>query len=481
MNKWLTARLLSVLVFGLVGCGSDDDSGFPLTTTSTQTGYLIGGLIEAVPYECGAHKGRTGRLGDFTFDTGKSCDFRLGDLSLRASKDALKDRAVTPYELTRSPTEAWTLMAILDAISYRRPTTDLFLIVDGILIQRLPAANLSQGDAAITAALAPFKGTTNPVSVQSGRARLGEFVDANGKLIRPLDDLIAEGEQSLANLGVGAPNAVTATLVGETNHNNAVNLRMYDNEGNWLGVDSVSYVRGQSDSVFDWLWVTEGQNPSFSVPVAGLGEGDITGGNVFGINLDVGRSQSTGVANAYKQRAFSPGTFAAPVTILAYGVTTDEQDKSHFGQELNFGYHINLTVDTSAGAFNCNNLMLAQGSSSSSFTTLLNLAKDVTETAFHGFDFVASDGEDIPAAEDTLKSFADSVEDLFDIHYDNWWVLGLNAQSQSYRTTAWGYPAVLMECSQNGVTMAVLGYSDYDDHTFNLQVAFPTQSITVQK
>lgn len=476
MNKWLVGSVFSVLVFGLVGCGSDDDSAAPPATT--ESGYLIGGLIEAVPYQCGPHEGRTGRLGDFTFDTGDPCDFSLGALVLRASAAALADQVVTPYELTRSSTEAWTLMAILDSISYRRPGTDLFLIVDDVLIQRLPAVDLGQGDAAIAAALAPFKGTTNPVSVQSGRDRLGEFIDENDNLTRDLDDLLEEGEEILSSLGVGAPGTVGG-IIGETNHNNVVNLRMYDYEGNPLHVDGVGYQPGESDD--DWLWVTSGQNPDNRSPVAGLDEGDITGANVFGIDLDVGRSKSTQAADDYKNRAFSPGGFPAPITILAHGVTDDEQDNSHFGQELNFGYHIDLTVFTPDGAFNCGHLMLGQGSTSTSFTTFLDLAKSLTETALDGFEFVESGGEAVPEGESALKSFTDFVDDLFDIHYQNWWILGLNAQSESYRTTAWGDPAVLMECSQNGATVAVLGWSTYDDHTFNLQVAFPGQPITVQK
>ena len=58
-------------------------------------------------------------------------------------------------------------------------------------------------------------------------------------------------------------------------------------------------------------------------------------------------------------------------------------------------------------------------------------------------------------------------------------LLGLNAQDVSYRTNAWTYPVLMMQCVQNGQIAAVLAYSDYDDHTFNLQVSFPGQPITV--
>ncbi len=479
MMNWFRFSFLSFLALTVAACGSDDGSPAPIATT--QTGYLIGGLIESVPYQCGEHSGRTGRLGDFTFETGEPCDFHLGDLALRASAEALETRAVTPYDLTGSPMEAWTLMAIIDAISYRRPDTDLFLIVDGILTQRLPAVDLSQGDTAIDVALAPFKGTTKSVSVQSGREWLGRFVDENNNLIEDVDEMVEEGRGILANLRVGVPGALEDPILGhEANHNNRVNFRLYDWEGNPLTVFSVSYEAGDDDPD-DWLWVTDGQNPDNSTPVAGLDQGDITGSNVFGIDLDVGRHKSTQVGTAYKTRAFSPGTFPSPITIFAHGVTNDEAENSHFAEELNFGYHIWLFVGTAGGEFNCSNLMLAQGSSSNALKTFLNVAKDLASTIFNGFDFVTSDGTDIEAGVNALKGFISFLDDAFNLEFENWWMLGLNAQSESYRVAAWGYPAVMMQCDSDGVTMAVLGYSDYDDHTFNLQVAFPGQKITVQK
>jgi hypothetical protein len=161
--------------------------------------------------------------------------------------------------------------------------------------------------------------------------------------------------------------------------------------------------------------------------------------------------------------------------------TNDEAENSHFAEELNFGYHISLYVGTAGGEFNCSNLMLAQGSSSNALKTFLNVAKDLASTIFNGFDFVTSDGTDIEAGVNALKGFISFLDDAFNLEFENWWMLGLNAQSESYRVAAWSYPAVMMQCDSDGVTMAVLGYSDYDDHTFNLQVAFPGQKITVQK
>ncbi len=472
MHKPLVVTVACFLLVAPIGCGSDSNSKPPSTA---QTGYIIGGLVENLEYVCGEHRGRTGRLGEFTYQPGRRCTFRLGALELRVPAAALEDGSVTPYDMTRTPTAAWTLMAILDGISYRRPTTALFTVVDGILAQRVPRVDLRRGDPAIAAALAPFKGTTKAVSVASGRARLGEFVDENNVLKRPLEDLVAAGEEALASLNVAPRQGQPPPLELETDHDNVVNLRVYNYEGNPLTVNSVSYQPGQNDT--DWLWVTDGQNPNHSEPVAGLDQGDITGPNIFGIDLDVGRVKSTQVGTSFMDTAQSPGTWASPVTILAYGATDDESNNTYFPQELNFGYHIDLTVNTSAGTFACPNIMFGQGSTSPSLKTFLNLVENIGDTIFDGFEFVASDGSE--GGEDTVQSFGSAVHDALDIKYQNWWILGLNAQNTSYRAMAWGYPVLFMQCFQNGNTIPVLGYSDYDDHTFNLQVSFPGQPITV--
>jgi hypothetical protein len=122
--------------------------------------------------------------------------------------------------------------------------------------------------------------------------------------------------------------------------------------------------------------------------------------------------------------------------------------------------------------------MFGQGSSGPSIKNLLNLTEDIADTIFDGFEFVASDGAE--GGEDTLQSFGEAVKAAFKIKFQNWWILGLNAQDVSYRTDAWTYPVLMMQCNtpSGGIT-PVLAYSDYDDHTFNLQVSFPGQPITV--
>lgn len=480
MRALLSSLALSLALLPLAGC-SDSGSG------SGPTGYVVGGLVENLPYSCGSLSGRTGRIGQFTYEKGEGCTFTLGGLVLPVSAAALEDGAVTPYDMTATREAAWTLTAIMDAISYRRPGSDVFTIVDGILTQRLPRVDLARGDEAIATALAPYSGTVKPTTVASGRARIGEFVDEENVLRTPLDDLVADGEAALARLGVpveqGEPPLVTSASSASADPasaaasvtNNVVNLRVYDYAGNPLTVQSVSYVPGQNDS--DWLSVTAKQNKKNAVPVAGLDNGDIQGPNVFGISFEVARKKSDQVGQWFQNTAMSPGSWQSPVTIMAYGATDNQTTDTYYPDALNFGYHIDLTVNTSAGTFQCPNVILGQGSSGPSLKDFLNLTEDIADTVFDGFEFVASDGAE--GGDDTVQSFGETVAAAFKIKYQNWWILGLNAQDVSYRTNAWTYPVILMQCIGNGQLAAVLGYSDYDDHTFNLQVSFPGQPITV--
>lgn len=481
MRGLTSGLVLSLGLLLLAGCSDSGSSG------SGPTGYVVGGLVENLPYSCGASEGRTGRIGQFTYEKGHGCTFALGGLVLPVSAAALEDGAVTPYDMTATREAAWTLTAIMDAISYGRPGSGIFTIVDGVLTQRLPRVDLQRGDEAIATALAPFAGTVREVSVATGRARIGEFVDEENALRKPLDELVSDGEAALARLGVpveqGEPPLVTADSSAQSDPastqasvtNNVVNLRVYDYAGNPLTVQSVSYVPGENDS--DWLSVTDKQNKKNAVPVAGLDDGDIQGPNVFGISLEVARKKSNQVGQWFQSTAMSPGSWQAPVTIMAYGATDDQTMETYYPDELNFGYHIDLTVNTSAGTFQCPNAIFGQGSSSPSLKAFLNLVEDIGDTIFDGFEFVASDGTE--GGDDTVQSFGEAVAAAFKIKYQNWWILGLNAQDVSYRTNAWTYPVLMMQCVQNGQIAAVLAYSDYDDHTFNLQVSFPGQPITV--
>ena len=139
--------VLPLLALGMAGCGSDSDStARPIVVK--EVGYLHSGLLDNVPYRCGAQSGRTGRLGHFIFEVGRPCHFDFGDMRLEATVTDLLDGVVTLYDLTNSQQEAWSLMAIIDALSFGRPGTDQFIIVDQVLTQRLVAVDLAEGDTA---------------------------------------------------------------------------------------------------------------------------------------------------------------------------------------------------------------------------------------------------------------------------------------------------------------------------------------------
>ena len=485
--------VLSLLALGMAGCGSDSDSN-PRPIVVKEVGYLHSGLLDNVPYRCGAQSGRTGRLGHFIFEVGRPCHFDFGDMRLEATFTDLQDGVVTLYDLTNSQQEAWSLMAIIDALSFERPGTDQFIIVDQVLTQRLVTVDLAQGDTAIATALQPYNGKVKAVSQQSGRERLGKFVDENNNLVVPLATILKQGKETLANLGLEYKEPTTDStskalgssdtpLLGETNHDNRVNFQIYDYQGNPLAVSN--YWWGDN-----WLLVTDGQNPDNNWPQAGMDEGDISGPNILGIDLNVGRHQDTGVANNFTAY-LNEGTFSAPVTIFAADVI-DESDpdqsqsnNTHLGQQLNFGFSVNLGIDTPNGNFYCNDFSLAQGSNDT-WSALFDAIKDLTETFVDLAKFIASDGEDLPEAAQAVKSYLEFSSDAAKIAFQNWWMLGLGAQNESYRSSAWGDPAIMMECYLNGsgnppVSVPVLAYSDYDDHTFNLQVSFPGQNMTVQR
>jgi hypothetical protein len=72
--------LLSGLTLGLLlGCGNS-------TVDTRGTGYYIDSAVQGIDYECGGIKGITDKDGKFTFETGKDCEFKVADVSLRKVK-----------------------------------------------------------------------------------------------------------------------------------------------------------------------------------------------------------------------------------------------------------------------------------------------------------------------------------------------------------------------------------------------------------
>lgn len=511
-----TALLLS-------GCGSDSS-----TPPSDPTGYLVGSLIENMPYKCGSISGKTGRIGQFSYQAGQSCTFTLGKNSFTVGPDKLQKGYISAYDLTATQQEAWTLMALIDSISHRRPNSDLILIIDNNLERRIPVVDLSKGDTAVTGALATFKGTVASVSVDAARQRLRKTLYEDNKLAVSREQLIAQGKQLLDSLRLHIVSGqkwegyeVTASATAKksmTNHDNRVNLRFYDYEGNPLSLsfnDNDSYhTAGDADQ---YLWVTSGQNPNSSIPHLGLTQGDITGSNILGIDLYVGRSDSTDVADSFRNYAqwLGTGQFGgSPVTVFAHGAKNDQQTSNGFPQQLNFGYMIGMysaAMQTGgagvppskysapvippaiyATGFYCPDVMFGQGSTKASWTQWLDALKSLGDVISDAAEAVSEEGENIVADAKVFGSFAEFVKSAADLATQNWWVMTTATRTPNARITLNGNDGVLTRCYPTYTSgylgslqyypdysnpMPAVFTSTYDDHTFDVRLAFPWQKL----
>lgn len=503
----------------LAGCGSDSSS-----PTGPQTNYLVGSLIEGMPYTCGSTSSRTGRVGQFTHLAGDSCTFKLGKNSFTVGPDKLQRGFITAYDLTSTQQQAWTLMAIIDAISHRRPNSDLLLIIDSNLEKRIPVVDLSKGDTAVTEALATFNGTVQKVSVADARTRLGKTLTEDNKMALTREELIAQGKQILDSLGLHiesgkvwegtAAKAGSTAVKSVTVHTNKVNLRFYDNQGNPVIVNQNDnnswHTPGNSNPN---LWVTSGQNPNNSTPHLGVGSDytDISGGNILGIYLDVGRSDSTDVANSFYSYAYWGNSAGSPVSIFAHGAKTDEATSTGFPQQLNFGFMTGMYTSTfswqpianysafagfGGGYYTgiyCQDLMFGQGSTKASFSKWLDAFKSLKELINDTTEAVSEEGENIEADAKVAKSFVTFIKDLVDLATQNWWVATVATNTPSARITINGQPGLLTRCYPTWTSvksgtdlnytidwnnpMPLVISSTQDDHTFDIRVAFPGQKL----
>lgn len=510
-----TALLLS-------GCGSDSS-----TPPANPTGYLVGSLIENMPYTCGSTSGKTGRIGQFSYQAGDSCTFTLGKNSFSVGPDKLQKGYISAYDLTATQQEAWTLMALIDSISHRRPNSDLILIIDNNLERRIPLVDLSKGDAAVTGALATFKGTVVAVSMEAARQRLRKTLYEDNTLAITREQLVAQGKQLLDSLRLNLVSGekweelqVTASATAKksmTNHDNRVNLRFYDYEGNPLSLSSSDsdshYTAGNADQ---YLWVTSGQNPDNSIPHLGLNNGDITGSNILGIDLYVGRKDSTDVADSFRNYAqwLGTGQFGgSPVSVFAHGAKNDQQTSNGFPQQLNFGYMIGMysaAMQVGAGVppskystqvlppaiyatgFYCPDVMFGQGSTKASWTQWLNSLRSLGDVISDTAEVVSEEGSSIVADAKVFKSFAEFVKSAADLATQNWWVMTTATHTPNARITLNGNDGVLTRCYPTYTSgflgslqysidytspMPAVFTSTHDDHTFDVRLAFPWQKL----
>ena len=487
------------------GCGSNDDTPAP---TPLATGYLVGNLIEGVPYKCGTEQGRTGRLGQFSYKTGDGCEFKVGKMVLPVTPAKLQKGYVSAYDLTATATEAWTLMAILQSISYWRPGNNL-MVVDNNLLERIPLVDLKNGDAAVSAALAPFMGTLTTVSVNSARIVLAQTVNADNSLVISLDSLVAQGKATLDALQIATvsgypyvPAGGMAAQSKEKNHSESVNLRFYDYAGNKLNFSGSSFTYSHlpiySQSIvtppmdtnglwFEWIYTSPNQNPSGNLPVLGANVGTMQGTNIIAFNWNVGQKASYDAGNAFQNAIFwtNSSNQGSPMTIFGKDANPSAKNDTAYPAELNFFFSVNLSGSFSNGpgnSFTCPNMMFAQSQTKGSLKAVLDFLYDLGDTVLKGVELADTDGTDIEADKNFMGSVKSTIKAAFKLGTEHWWVFGVNAQTPSYRvtinTTGSDIPAIIMPCKDgNGTIIPAVVTSTADDHTFDVHMAFPGQTL----
>lgn len=269
-------------------------------------------------------------------------------MSFTVSQYGLYKGYVSVYDMVSTKEEAWTLMAIMQSISHTRPIPqnlksqlpdDFVLIIDNNLERRIPAVDLKKGDAAVEEALKTFAGTVKAVKVADARKKLGQTLNEDGSLKGSRDDIVNKMRALLDALGLHEESGKQWKPKNgqkEINHNNYVNMRFYDYNGNPLMLVGTYLIDAVGGAPF-YVYVTSGQNPDNSLPKIGPNQGDITGGNIMGIDLYVGRSASSDVANWFLTAAKYGPRVGLPFqsyskTVYAYGAKPDMMGKTSFPQ-----------------------------------------------------------------------------------------------------------------------------------------------------
>ncbi len=501
--------LIATTVLVLTGCGGGDSTTSAAPTT--QTANLVGGIIEHVPYTCGAQSGRTGRLGQFNYIAGDSCVFTVGAMSFPVASSKIAKGYVTPYDLTNSKEQAWTLMAILDSISYGRPSTDLFVIVDSNLERRIISVDLSAGDTAVTRALYTFNSaavTVRQVSVAAAKTRLAKTVNEDNSLVSPISLLLSQGTTVLNALRLpalsGQPWVPPSGGLGEIDHPNLVNLRFYDGNGNpYIYSPAITFTpvilsyENDGTNIYS-QYVTPNQNPNKIIPVWGTSYSDIPSDmvgappmNVDAIMLKVGRQQSTNSGSAFKNAMFYGSTPASlPITLATHGADPKPGTNAHFPPSLNFSFSGNLEFISPDNQHwvTCPNLVFTQGGTTASLSAWLDVLKDLSDMTIDAADIALSDGTDVADDYKFLMSLATTALDVAKLASENWWLVGVNARTQSSGVTLNGLPGLFMTCQQTGSVLwprrpsgntnwPVVIQSTYDDHTFDVHVAQPNTQL----
>lgn len=100
--------LAVALVSLLVGCGGGGGGGSADTSgggdgSGSGGAVLVGSLLDAptagVSYVCGNQRGKTDSNGRFNYQSGQSCTFSVGNVTIGSMDTVPEDKVVTPYDL----------------------------------------------------------------------------------------------------------------------------------------------------------------------------------------------------------------------------------------------------------------------------------------------------------------------------------------------------------------------------------------------
>lgn len=97
-----TGMSLCVLTAVLSACGGGGGSGNPGTGTSTGTGTFLDSPVAGLSYTCGSSSGTTDASGHFTYDTGSTCTFKIGGVTLGS---APAKSTLTPVSIVSGATD----------------------------------------------------------------------------------------------------------------------------------------------------------------------------------------------------------------------------------------------------------------------------------------------------------------------------------------------------------------------------------------
>ena len=88
----IQVSVLTAAVLVLNGCGGSDSTTTPVAATGTA--FYVDSAVEGVSVTCGSTMSTTDVNGQFMYEEGQDCMFRIGDIVLRRESDLYQDKVV---------------------------------------------------------------------------------------------------------------------------------------------------------------------------------------------------------------------------------------------------------------------------------------------------------------------------------------------------------------------------------------------------